>query len=165
MAQSVQELISALTDNDRIVEEILRLLEQEQESIAKLQGDRVVEVAGRVRDLLNRLEGTTCDIRRLIARLSREIGLRDGATLSGIIPLLPPHQREALDGLRTRLLANGQMVNRLLEFNRELLSGGLQAVNNALDFFKSIMTRRTTYGDQGKLLDSANSMRLVSREA
>lgn len=165
MAQSAQELISALTDNDRIVNELLRLLEQEQEGITRLQGARVEEVASGIRDLLTRLEGAASDIRRLLASVARETGLQDGATLSAIIPLLPPHQRETLNRLRTRLLENGQQVNRLLEFNRELLAGGVQAVNSALDFFKSITTRRTTYGDQGKLLDGGDGVRLVNREA
>lgn len=165
MAQNVPALITALTDNDRIVEELLLLLEQEQVSITRLQGEQVEEVAGRIRDLLNRLEGAISDIRHLIASLARETGLQDGTTLSGIIPLLPPHQRDTLERLRVRLMTNGEQVNSLLEINRELLSGGLQAVTNALDFFKSIMTRRTTYGDQGKLLDGANGVRLVNREA
>jgi flagellar biosynthesis/type III secretory pathway chaperone len=165
MGQSIQELISSLTDNDQVIEELLRLLNQEQESITRLQGDRLEEVAGRIRDLLNRLEGATSDVRRLLANLARELGLKDEATLSRIIPLLPPHQRGALEVLRARLLENGQQVNTLLEFNRELLSGGVQAVNSALDFFKSIMTRRTTYGGQGQLLDGANGVRLVNREA
>jgi len=165
MAQGVQELIGSLTENDRIVEELFRLLEQEQESITMLQGARLEEVAGRVRDLLTRLERATSDIRRLLVGLAREVGLQDEATLSQIILLLPPNQGRALEGLRTRLIENGQQVNRLLEFNRELLSGGLQAVNSALDFFKSIMTRRNTYGEQGKLLGGANDVRLVNREA
>ncbi|TWJ18058.1 flagellar export chaperone FlgN [Geobacter argillaceus] len=166
MAESVLELINSLTENDRIVQELLQLLEEEQQNVAQLQGDRVEELAGRIRDLLGRLEAAASDIRRILARLAREAGLRDGATLSLIIPLLALPHRAVLEELRARLMERGELVNRLLEFNRELLSGGLQAVNNALDFFKSVMTtRRTTYGDQGKLLDGSNGVRLVNREA
>lgn len=164
MAQSVHELINSLTENDRIVGELLQLLEEEQQNVTQLKGDRVEEVACRIRDLLGRLEAAASDIRRILARLAREVGLQDGATLSRIIPLLELPQRKALEELRARLIERGELVNRLLEFNRELLSGGLQAVNNALDFFKSVMTRRTTYGDQGRLLDGSNGVRLVNRE-
>lgn len=165
MAQSVQELINSLTENDRIVGELLQLLDEEPQHIAQLQGDRVEELAGRIRDLLGSLEAAASDIRRILARLAREVGLHDGATLSQIIPLLALPQRKTLEELRARLMERGELVNRLLEFNRELLSGGLQAVNSALDFFKSVMTRRTTYGDQGRLLDGSNGVRLVNREA
>ena len=164
MAQSVQELIDSLTENDRIIGELLQLLDEEQQNIAQLQGERVEEMAGRIRDLLGRLEAAASDIRRILARLAREVGLQDGATLSLIIPHVAHPQRKRLEELRVRLLERGELVNGLLEFNRELLSGGLQAVNNALDFFKSVMTRRTTYGDQGRLLDG-NGVRLVNREA
>ena len=165
MAQNVRALITSLTENDRIIGELLQLLEEEQENVARLQGERVEAVAGRIRDLLGRLEAAASDIRRILARLAREVGLQDGATLSLIIPLLEPSQRKPLEELRARLVQRGELVNRLLEFNRELLSGGLQAVNNALEFFKTVMTRRTTYGDQGRLLDGSNGARLVNREA
>lgn len=165
MAQSVHELIGTLTENDRVIRELLQLLEEEQQDIARLNGDRVEAVAGRIRDLLSSLELAASDIRRILARLAGEVGLQDGATLSQIIPRLALPQRKALEELRAGLIERGELVNRLLEFNRELLSGGLQAVNGALDYFKSVMTRRTTYGDQGRLLDGSNDVRLVNREA
>lgn len=165
MVQSVQELITSLTENDRVIGELLQLLEEEQQNVVQLQGERVEAVAGRIRDLLARLEAAASDIRRILARLAREVGLQDGTTLSLIIPHVALPQRKSLEELRAGLIERGELVNGLLEFNRELLSGGLQAVNSALEFFKTVMTRRATYGDQGRLLDGANGARLVNREA
>ncbi len=165
MAKSVQELIGLLTDNDRIVGELLQLLEEEQESIARLKGERVEEMAGRIRDLVGQLESAARNIRQLILRLAEELGLPSGATLSLVITKLPLGQKTTLEELRSRLLERGEMINRLLEFNRELLEGGLQAVNNSLQFFRAVMTRSNTYGGQGQLVDGSAGIRLVNREA
>lgn len=165
MAADVKELLAALEEKQLLLGQLEELLTQEQQAITNLDLDALDLLDQQKRHLLVQLEANTNATRQMIRSLAEQANLAPTATLSPVIASLAAPQRDRCTELQGGLLRVGKRVDRLLDFNRELLQTSLTTVTTSLDFFNRLFTRGTTYGDAGKMTANGSGVRLVSQEA
>lgn len=165
MATDAKELIIALEVKHRLLEELEELLAREQQAITKLDLDQLDQLDQQKRDLLVHLEGNANSTRQTIRFLAEQANLAPTATLTPLIKTLASPHKERCAELQGAVMSIGGRVDRLLDFNRELLQTSLNTVTASLNFFNRIFSRGTTYGDAGRMQSNAGAVRLVSQEA
>jgi len=164
MADSVSELIAALRSKQEVMAEMLSVLDLEQESIVALDLATLDSHSERKRQLLIQLETVTNRCRQLMRAVAAEQGVPGVDSLSQLIVRLLPPDREAVQGLQSRLLEGAAAMNRVLAFNRELLQASLRTVNRSLDFFNRGFSDSCTYGDAGRMVQGGQGVRLFCKE-
>lgn len=165
MQSCLPQLVTVLSSKRTSMEELLALLQDEQKNIIDIDLHGLATLDGRKRELLTAMDRNNAECRLLFKSAALELKLDKAETLSPIIEQAGPQVRETLKGLQARILELGQAMNRLLDFNRELLEGSLAHVRESIAFFNSVMQRQSsTYGDAGRMLDSGKKVRLVCRE-
>jgi flagellar biosynthesis/type III secretory pathway chaperone len=166
MASCLPQLVTVLTSKRTSMEELLVVLKDEQRSIIEIDLMSLETLDYRKRDLLTAMDRNNAECRLLYKEAAVELKLDKAETLSPIISKASPPVREILKSLQAKLLEHGDAMNRLLDFNRELLEGSLRHVRETLAFFNSVMqTRSSTYGDAGRMITAGNEVRLVCKEA
>jgi flagellar biosynthesis/type III secretory pathway chaperone len=164
MSNSISELISVLSEKRGTMEELLRLLEEEQRCIVKLDLPNLEAQVEKKKQLLVDLETSNNLCRQLVKQAALELDLPEAASLSPLLPKVALPQRDTLKGLQNRLLELGTALDRLLAFNGELLQGSLRTVNRSLGFFGNLFSRSKTYGEAGCMVKGTTDIRLVCKE-
>ena len=164
MGDSVAALITVLSEKEGIMNELIRLLKEEQRSIVDIDLAAMELADEKKRVLLVRLEDSNNRLRETLKDAAEELNLSEAPTLSCLLPKVFSSQRSTLQGLQSRLLELGGNLDRALLFNRELLQGSLRIVNRSLDFFQGLFRRSTTYGQAGGMVTSSADVRLVCKE-
>jgi len=165
MASCLPKLVTVLTTKRTSMEELLVLLQDEQRGIIEIDLVGLELLDDRKREILTAMDRNNAECRQLLKEAALELKLDKSDTLSPIISKAAPPVRETLKGLQARLLELGETMNRLLDFNRELLEGSLRHVRETLAFFNSVMKNRSnTYGDAGRMVTAGNEVRLVCKE-
>lgn len=164
MADSIPELIKALSEKGSMMDELLKLLEEEHRLIVKLDTANLETQMGKTRELFVRLESSANLSRQLMKQLAAELGLPEAAGLSPLLPKVALPHRKTLMELQRKLLETGAALDQLMAFNRELLYGALRTVNRSLEFFGHLFSRSTTYGKAGQMLGAAPHARIICKE-
>ena len=164
MSETISQLQQALTAHKEAMAELLKLLEREQRTILEHDLAGLDAHGESKRRLLVSLETAANSCRQLIHRAAAELKTPSAANLSALLPYLPLRQRPVLQNLQRHLTETGNTLNRQLTLNRELLQGNLKAVNSSLQFFNNLLSRQTTYGEQGRMVAGGSGIRLVCKE-
>ncbi|GAM09670.1 flgN protein [Geobacter sp. OR-1] len=164
MPSCLPQLVTALNGKREKMENLLLLLKDEQKSIIEVDLAGLESLESRKRELLGAMERGNAEYRLLLKEAARELNLEKVENLSPLISKSPAPFRETLGRLQSTLLETGESLNRILDFNRELLEGSLNHVRENMAFFDAIMNRRKTYGDSGTMVMNGNKSRLVCKE-
>lgn len=164
MTASLNALMQALATNKTVLTELAAFLDEEQRSVVNLDAAAIDGQAERKQELMARLEATGASCQERLRQAAQELQLPQAETLSALMPRLAATERIALQQMQKALQALGIRVNRQLALNRELLDNSLNLVNDSLQFFNRMLTRRPTYGQQGMMMEGGSGIRLVNKE-
>jgi flagellar biosynthesis/type III secretory pathway chaperone len=164
MVSCMPQLVSALSSKSTALEELIALLQDEQRSIIEIDLAGLESLDARKRELLTSMGRNNAECRLLLKAAAEELKIEKTESLSPLISKVAPPLRDTLKGLQSRLLELGDTLNKILDFNRELLEGSLRHVRESMEFLNSFFTRRSTYGEAGGMLQSSNGVRLVCKE-
>jgi flagellar biosynthesis/type III secretory pathway chaperone len=165
MTADATKLLAALEEKHLLLGRLEELLTLEQQAITNLDLAELDQLDQQKRHLLVDLEGNSNGTRLLLRTMADQANLAPTVTLSPVIATLATPQKERCTQLQTALFTVGKRVDRLLDFNRQLLQTSLATVTTSLDFFNRLFSRGTTYGDAGKMRSNASGVQLVSQEA
>ena len=165
MASSIPQLLSLLDSKRNELQELLSLTEQEQRCIIEIDIPGLESLDNRKRELLQTMEKTNADCRKLLQEASHECQLVKVDGLTPIISRVAPPMQDKLKGVQTGLVELGDALNRAMEFNGELLVNSVRHIQDSLGFLSSFFTTSTTYGEAGSMVRNADEVRLVCKEA
>ena len=136
--------------------ELLRLFEQQQESLFKRDSDNVLRLGGAIEDQARILQD--CRVRReqTVASFSTELGITDSPTLRSLLPHIEVAARPLLEALINEINVLLHRVRRTSRHNHTLLSRTLELHSETLrqlrpDAFSS------TYAPDGRVSMSGGS--------
>jgi hypothetical protein len=164
MSSCLPQLVTALSSKRDEMGKLLQLLQEEQKCIIEVDIAELENLESRKRDLLGVMERGSAEYRLLLKDAARELKLEKAENLSPIIQKISSPLRETLSLLQSSLLEIGDSLNRVLDFNRDLLTGSLNHVRENMAFFDAVMNRRKTYGEAGTMVMNGNKSRLVCKE-
>lgn len=164
MASSVSELISALSEKRRLMEELLHHLKEEQRCIVECDLTNLEIGVAKKKELFVQLETSSNLSRQLVKQMALELNVPEACSLSPLLPKVAAPHREILQGLQRGLLDLGTALDRLLVSNGGLLQGALRTVTRSLEFFGCMFSRSTTYGEAGKMVGGAANARIICKE-
>ena len=164
MTANLDRLMQSLAAEAGLLEEMSVLLNEERRSVVNLDAAALEVETERKKELQARLESSSSLCRQQLHRLGEELRLPGVKTISEVLPRLSGAEHVALKQAQQRLLRLGGEVDRQQSLNRNLLENSLNLVNESLQFFNSLLTRRPTYGQHGMMMDSGSGIRLVNKE-
>ncbi|MBJ6724825.1 flagellar protein FlgN [Geomesophilobacter sediminis] len=161
----VLDLLTTLSEKERLLEEMLAVLEAERNCILTRDLDGLDEQVEKKIALFASLEELGEQARGLVFEMAADLQIPDAKSLSPVIARLDEPQRESLQGVQRVLLDRGAVVQKMLTANADLLNGALQTVTQSLNFFANIFNPGNTYGNAGKIVGSGARPAMISRGA
>jgi flagellar biosynthesis/type III secretory pathway chaperone len=166
MAQRVPELLTALTETGRFMEEIYPILDEEKRCIIGLDHQGLELQVQKKTELFELIYDANARCRKLVREMAVELELPEADTISPLLPLLAEPQREALQAVQRELLERGARLQMMHASNADLLQGALQTNTRCLQFFSRILNNSSTYGCAGQMSGKAAARpRIISKEA
>jgi flagellar biosynthesis/type III secretory pathway chaperone len=163
MTGTIANLIDALRQKGTLLDEMCRLLEEEQQCITALDTAKLEANQAEIDLALTKMAKLNSDCGTLLSRSAAELGL-EGSALSPVIAGARGREKEILKGLQDELARASSAVQNLLSVNHDLLQDSLGLVNRSLSFFNRMLNHQNTYGDAGRMITSSTGARLVCKE-
>ncbi len=163
MPANMDRLIVLLCEKERIMEEMVQSLSEEQNRIMEMN-PAAVEASNRSKEeVTTRLTRATVLCRELMAVVGAERGV-SGGTLTPLIAVASDSERLDLLPLQQRLLLLGGNLLRQQELNRKMILRSLGLVRQSLSLFGGLFRFSDTYGAQGRLSTGTTGLSFLSRE-
>jgi hypothetical protein len=163
MKQQIAELISKLAEKGTLLQEMRRLLQQEQACLVALDLAGLEENQQQIAGTMARMEELSGSCKEMIAALGAELGLPGGATLTPIIARLAQPEQGALRAAQTRISADSQAMGGELALNRGLLEDSIKVVERSVSFFNRLFNPGDTYG-MGGMVSRRGGSHFVCKE-
>jgi dsRNA-specific ribonuclease len=164
MKKGIPELISTLTEKGELLNEMRRLLQEEQSCLVSLDLARLEENQQEVACAMERMSQLSESCRSMIAAIGTDLGLPGNATLSPIIARAAQPEQKALKEAQTRIAADSKALQGALALNRGLLEDSLKVVDRSVSFFNRLFNPNDTYGLGGSLVARRGGSRFVCKE-
>ena len=163
MKQNIAELISKLAEKGALLQDMRRLLQQEQACLVALDLAGLEQNQQEIAGTMERMEAHSRTLKSMIAALGAELGLPGEATLTPIIARLAQPEQGALRAAQTRIRADSKEMDGDLALNRGLLEDSIKVVERSVSFFNRLFNPGDTYGMAG-LVSRRGGSRFVCKE-
>ena len=163
MKQNIAELISKLAEKGALLQDMRRLLQQEQACLVALDLAGLEENQQEIAGTMERMEALSRGCKEMIAALGAELGLPGDATLTPIIARLAQPEQGALRAAQTWITADSKDMGGDLALNRGLLEDSIKVVERSVSFFNRLFNPGDTYGMAG-LVSRRGGSRFVCKE-
>jgi len=164
MKQSIADLISTLSEKGALLQQMRRLLQQEQSCLVALDLAGLEENQQVIAATMQRMEELSGSCKAMIAALGAEQGLPGGTTLSPIIARMAQPEQGALREAQARVAADSKALGGTLALNRGLLEDSLKVVDRSVNFFNRLFNPVDTYGLAGSMVARRGGSRFVCKE-
>ena len=164
MKQSIAQLITALAEKGALLQQLKRLMQQEQACLVSLDLARLEENQQEIARTMELMAQASDTCKTMIAGIAAAQGLPGSATLSPIIARLVGPEQGALKEAQSRVAADAQALNGTLALNRTLLEDSLKLVDRSVNFFNRLFNPVDTYGLAGSLVARRGGSRFVCKE-
>lgn len=133
MTQDLQQLVAALREELKHYGEMLALLEQQHQSVASRAADQTFAATAAVQKQAEAIIGARRSSETRRRALARELRQDESATVSQLMPLLPPQFRPLLQSLIEENNTLFQSVQRAARENHQLLSRSAESMQKFLE--------------------------------
>jgi len=164
MKQNIAELISRLAEKGNVLQEMRRLLQQEQSCLAALDLAGLERNQQELACSMERMARLSESCGAMIAALGAELGLPGNVTLTPIIDRVAHPEKGALKEAQGRIAADAKALRGDLALNRTLLEDSLKLVDRTVGFFNRLFNPVDTYGLAGSLVARRGGSRFVCKE-
>jgi len=164
MASSMAEIITLLTENEKVLAEFAFALTEEQRCIIDLDLERLSENGGRKEEILARLILVRDKGGALLQQAGGELGLNDIPSLSTLIDAAAAAEQKELRPLQRRLVRLARTLERQHDMNRRMLENSINMIKRSMDLFGRLLGGCDTYGAQGRINSSGASGSILRQE-
>ena len=164
MANSMAELFTLLTENEKVLAELAFALAEEQRSIVDLDIERLTENGGRKEEITARLIRVREECSSLMQQAGDELGLNEIPSLSPLIAAAAVVEQIKLRPLQWRLVRLAQALERQHDMNRRMLENSIGMIKSSMNLFGRLLGGCDTYGAQGRVNSGMASGNIFHRE-
>jgi hypothetical protein len=164
MKQGIAELISSLAKKGALLQEMRRLLQQEQSCLVALDLARLEENQKEILCNMERMAQLTGSCKEMVATIGERLGLAGNTTLSPIIARVAQPEQGALKEAQSRIAADSQALKGALTLNKLLLEDSLTMVDRSVSFFNRLFNPGDTYGVGGAIVVRRGGSHFVCKE-
>jgi flagellar biosynthesis/type III secretory pathway chaperone len=165
MARRVPELLTALTETGRFLDEMSPILAEEKRCIMVLDHEGLELQVQKKIELFDLIYDANARCQELVREMAVELELPEADCISPLLTRLAEPHREALQAVQSGLLERGATLQRMLVSNADLLQGAMQTNARSLEFFGRVFNDSKTYGYAGQMTGKATAPRIISKEA
>lgn len=161
----IKKLTTALSDQLKLLEELLALLEQETSSLAEINLDAMAGINGLKEGVVARIEEHTTPLRETLAEVAAGLGLPPHATLGEISVVLANQGNGEIRGLHQELNRVAARVRQVASVNRDIAERFVSTVSSSLNFLVRILNQSSVYGASGGYQPRQSGAVMVNRKA
>jgi flagellar biosynthesis/type III secretory pathway chaperone len=158
------ELISLLTENEKVLAELSFALKEEQSCIVNPDLVRLVENCGRKEEITGRLLKVRDKCRELMLQAGGELDLKEAPSLSVLVAISAADEQIVLRPLQRRLERLARALERQHIMNRKLLENSIGMIKNSMALFTSLLGGCDTYGAKGQINCGRSSGSILRQE-
>ena len=161
----MKSLMSALEDQQKLLEELRSLLQQETGELSEVHLDAMARINLRKEEISSRIEAHGATLRSAIQDVASREGLSSRAALGELAARLGQKGSREVARFHAELNATADQIKELLNLNRDIAVRFAASVGNTLDFLTRIINQTSTYGASGSYQQRPSGAMLINREA
>lgn len=161
---SVQELVSVLSEKGEAMEEMVALLEEEQRCVVELDLPALEENSQKKEAAIGRMKGLNECSSRLMFQTGAEYGISEGVNLSALIAHMDHPLVGEMERMQRGLIAVYDSMERLLSVNHGLVERSIQNMDASLAHIRKRLNLPDTYSGDGRISGMAMEGRIFRRE-
>ena len=162
----IRQVYDSLHEIDAALGELHSVALRERQDIIGLNLAGLDECRAEIERLLARIDDLNTQIVVQIGTACDTFGLTGEKSLSQLIPLVPKPDRDMYARLQKSVRAGSVVVGNELVVNQALLKDSLAFTNYSLQMFTGILKAKTstTYGQQGRFVETVDQPRIICKE-
>ncbi|NVN89759.1 MAG: flagellar export chaperone FlgN [Desulfuromonadales bacterium] len=143
-----------------------RMVLQEREDVISLNLEGLNIRRSELETFFAHVQNVSDRASQLIIAACDERGIAGKKWLSALVEVAPKPDRDQLLKLQKSIKEESRAVENALNVNRALLQDSLAFTNQTLHMFTSILksSSSSTYGQQGRFMESAGQPRIICKE-
>ncbi|MBI2354721.1 MAG: flagellar export chaperone FlgN [Deltaproteobacteria bacterium] len=161
----IKILTETLSEQQKLLEELLALLVRETGELTGLHIDAMAEINGLKEDVAARIEAHTTQLRQVIGEALAGAGLPPGATLGDLAALMKKQGDTGIPRLHVELNMLAERVRQAAAMNREIAERFAATVNQSLGFLARILNQSNLYGVSGGYQQRPAGAVMINMEA
>ncbi len=162
----IRKVYDGLLELERELAGLKRLVLQEREDMVSLDLNGMGIRRVTLDEAFARLGLLNARIAAEIEDACRTSGVTGTSTLTALLAVIPKPDREQFVRIQAELQRLGASVENELAVNRALLKDSLNFTDQSLSMFTAALktTGTSTYGSQGRFVDSVEQPRIICKE-
>lgn len=162
----IRRVYDSLHEIDAALGELRVLALQERQDIVGLNLTGLTERGVGIEKLLARIDDLNTQVSAQIHSACDASGLTGEKTLSQLITVVPKPDRDMCARLQKKVRDGSVAAENELAVNRALLKDSLAFANYSLQMFTGILKANSssTYGQQGRFVDTIDQPRIICKE-
>ena len=164
MASSMVELITLLSENEKVLGEMAVALSEEQRCVVDLDLERLTENGDRKEEITARLMIVREECRAVMKQAGCELGLKEISSLSTLIDAASTADQRKLHPLQQRLMRLAQALERQHDLNRRMLENSIGLIKSSMALFSRLIGGCDTYGARGQISSGRSRGSILRQE-
>ena len=164
MASSMVELISLLSENEKVLGELAFALSEEQRCIVDLDLGRLTENGVMKEEITARLMKVREECRAVMKQAGSELGLKEISSMSILIAASTTADQRKLHPLQQRLMRLAQALERQHDLNRRMLENSIGLIKSSMALFSRLLGGCDTYGASGQISSGRSRGSILRQE-
>jgi hypothetical protein len=162
----IRQVYDSLKKIDAALGTLRELALLERQDIIGINLDGLKEHGGEIEKLLSHIGDLNAQVSVQIAAACDALGLTGEKSLSQLITVVPKPDRDMYARLQKTVRADSASVKNELAINKALLLDSLAFTNYSLQTFTGILKANSssTYGKQGRFVDTIDQPRIICKE-
>jgi flagellar biosynthesis/type III secretory pathway chaperone len=161
----INKLSEALTVQQKVLEELLDLLEQETGKLADVNIDAMVEINSRKDDVGERIQAHTALLRQIIAEVALSLGLPVDSPLGQLAEKLGQQGNKEILLQHKQLNKVAEQVRQVATMNHEIAERFTATLNQSLNYLTRIINQSSVYGASGGYQQRPSGAVMINMEA
>lgn len=162
----IQKLYELLQTLNTLLDQIVKMLEQERVTIINLNTLETEKYAIELSTLFSKIEPLNHEIATTLANACVAVSVVGNKNITTLVKFLTKPERELLTKLQASVHSRAETVNNSLIVNNSLLQDSLQFTAQSLQMFTNALrqTSNTTYGHQGRFVNAIDQPHIICKE-
>ena len=161
----MEKLSEALSTQQKVLEELLDLLELETSQLADVNIEAMVEINGKKEEVGARIQTHTGSLRQTIVEAATGLGLPVDTPLGELAAMLEQQGNKEILLQHKQLNKVAEGVRQAAEMNHEIAERFAETLNHSLTFLTRIINQSSVYGASGGYQQRPSGAVMINMEA
>lgn len=161
----IRKLSETLAEQQKVLEELLDLLERETRDLSEVHIDAMTEINNRKEEVGARIQALAAPLRKAIDEAALSLGLPENSSLGELAAKLAAKGNKEILAQQEQLHQVAEKVRQVAVMNQEIAERFAATLNQSLNFLTRIISQSNVYGASGGYQQRPTGAVMINMEA